>query len=103
MVCLHEFVGCTNHRRLVTGSPTYQFDPRAHCCIGDVSEIPRYQIIDAIGHCNCNMRGIHGGFAGNRTEIKKNVGKFLRIFGHIKEGNGFQHFETGTSGVRVAC
>ena len=48
MVGLQKFVGCTDHQRLVACLSTYPFDPRAHRGIGNVPEVPRYQIIDAV-------------------------------------------------------
>ncbi len=74
MISLHEFVGRADHWRLVTCLPAYQFNPRAHCRIGDMPEVPSYQIINAVRDGNSNMRGICSGFAWNRTAIKQKPG-----------------------------
>lgn len=71
MVGLQKFVGCTDHRRLVACLSAYPFDPRAHRGIGNVPEVPRYRIIDAVRDGDGNMRSVRNGFVRNRAEIKQ--------------------------------
>ena len=66
-------------------------------------EVPSYQIIDAVGYGNRNMRSIRSSFAWNGMVIKKKSGECLGALVDIKQGDGFQHLHTRTGGVRITC
>ena len=66
-------------------------------------EIPRHQILDAVGHGDGDVRGIRRSFARNGPKFNKLACQFLRVRGGVQERNALEHLQTVAGSDRVAC
>ena len=85
MIRLYQFVGRANNRWLITGLSTHVFDPRSQHRVGNVSEIPRYQIIGTVSNGDGNVGSIFGSLARYRSQIEKLPRECRCVIGCLKE------------------
>ncbi len=57
----------------------YHFDPHAHRGVGNVSEVPRYQVVDTIGNGDGDMDRVVRSLSWNRTSIDQRIRETLCI------------------------
>ena len=102
MVGLHQFVGRANDRGFVTCLPADSFESGSHGGIGDVPEVPRYQVVASVRDRDGNVCSIFGGFARNGHQVEQSLRVFFGTLRRLKERDRLELFQADAGGMCVS-
>ena len=101
MIILHEFVRRADYHWLEAFIPTYRLDPRSTRRICDVSIVPRYKILDAIGNCNRDMGGVFSRHGGHGPFVHQALRQCMSLLCCIKRPHRLQHVQSISSSFGI--
>ena len=101
MIILHEFVRRADYHWLEAFTPTYRLDPRSTRRICDVSIVPRYKILDAIGNCSRDMGGVFSRHGGHGPFVHQALRQCKSLLCCIKRRHRLQHVQSISSSFGI--